>query len=975
MTGNWFRVPPLNRRLIGLIAAFILPAVAQTAPASGAGIVLLAPDDGGTPRDAARITAVGPGEFRIRACEEEGSGILTHAVSRMNLICRNDGAEARVVTLHVDLSDDGRRTNANNNAFGGMSTRDFLFIQPPGQPWRQIDGEVSAWVCTVRFSAPPGETKVGLSPWYTYADYMHFVRSLPAHPHLEKMLLGTSDGGREQWELTITDPATPARDKRTVFWHTREHAYESFSSYAMEGAVAYLLSDEAAEARKRYRFALHPMTNVDGVARGHEYRAGYDYPQPRATASAKLTFDAIDRLRPDFAVTWHNWIAPRDVDCLFYTDSEQGRTSRRAWDLFTQRFPSPRRMGHRWENETDPITKNWFGRTLNENNVHQYAMKRYGTQVWGWEMPWWGRDDSDPTQHARRAGADFARAFVETQEAIEAGAAATTREEPAVTVARWDMHEFELHGRCHVENPFRDAALIGEFTSPSGKTLTVEGFHDGGDTWRLHFAPDEEGDWRCRLRGEGVELFAQGRLHCTAPNSRGFIRIHPDNPYAFAYADGTAFFPMGDTCYGLHDDSPITPELRREYLETRRGQRFNFVRMSIGHSHERAQIDPVYWAWAGTPYKPDLDRFNPAFFRSLDALLRQMQQCGMNAELLLLSFYRLPFTDTTQWTPARERLWLRYVVARYAAFRNIFFWTLANEYETHPDGSYRLDRPGDVQWARATARLVKQLDPYRHPVTVHPVISSSTKGVSPRDPYESPWRIGGFYGKGDEIDVLSQQTGQFGDGTAWDETLQCWTGDSTELVASLRADRQHDKPVLNSENGYEYLRGHPTEKKQVHHTDKVRRSSWRIVCAGGWFAAGFNGTIGHSDIWNRIDAPNHYTFAIEGEGAADQLGILYDFFTSLPFWRMQPFDGVTGEMAAALAESEQVYVVYLPHGGEVTVDLSGVSGRFGVEWLDPRSGAVTRGDAVEAGDKRVWESPWPVDSVLCLKRERSVNEN
>ena len=41
-----------------------------------------------------------------------------------------------------------------------------------------------------------------------------------------------------------------------------------------------------------------------------------------------------------------------------------------------------------------------FGRALQENNVHQYAMKRYGTQVWGWEMPWWGRNVDD----ARKAG-------------------------------------------------------------------------------------------------------------------------------------------------------------------------------------------------------------------------------------------------------------------------------------------------------------------------------------------------------------------------------------------------------------------------------------------------------------------------------------------------------------------------------------------------------------------------------------------
>ena len=88
-----------------------------------------------------------------------------------------------------------------------------------------------------------------------------------------------------------------------------------------------------------------------------------------------------------------------------------------------------------------------------------------------------------------------------------------------------------------------------------------------------------------------------------------------------------------------------------------------------------------------------------------------------------------------------------------------------------------------------------------------------------------PWRIGEFFGEGDELDVLSQQTGQSGAGVTWDDQLQCWVGDAPDVVASLRADRRFRKPVLNTESGYEYLRGHPTEKKQVHHTDKVRRTS------------------------------------------------------------------------------------------------------------------------------------------------------
>ncbi|HSI13316.1 MAG TPA: putative collagen-binding domain-containing protein, partial [Chthoniobacter sp.] len=169
----------------------------------------------------------------------------------------------------------------------------------------------------------------------------------------------------------------------------------------------------------------------------------------------------------------------------------------------------------------------------------------------------------------------------------------------------------------------------------------------------------------------------------------------------------------------------------------------------------------------------------------------------------------------------------------------------------------------------------------------------------------------------------------------------------------------------NSENGYEYLSGHPTEKKQVHSTDKVRHSSWRIVCAGGYFAAGFNGTIGHSDAWNRIDAPNHYTFIVRDEGAANQLGSLYTFFTALPFERLQPFDGIQGD-AVALAEPGKKYVVYMPHGGKVTVDLGAAKHELMANWFNPRDGTWGKPFAVVPDRPGEFQSPDALDWVLVL---------
>lgn len=931
------------------------------------GISWSVPEDGGTPRDPARVRKIAENEFHIQSSfEEGGESVLRHAISRVDLLCHNAGTAAVPLTLHLDLSGDGQRTDYDTKPESGMRLRDFLFIQTPGQDWRQVNGSTERWVATVKFDVPPGDTKVGLSPWYAYADYLRFVTSLPPHPHLRKQMIGKSDQGREHWELTITDPAADGESKKTIFWHAREHAYESWSSFAMEGLVSYLLSDEAAGFRKNFTIVLHPMTNVDGVAGGFEYRRGYDLPDPRLSATGRLTFATVDRLHPDYAVAWHNWIAPRDRNVVFYTDGENGLPTPRAWLRFTQLFPSLQAAGHRWKDESTPLKYNWEGKQgLSDWNLHQYALKKYGTRIWGWEMPWWNFSPAE----VRASGGQFASAFLTTLTEIQADKVPAIRQLPPLELPRLEMHEFSCEGHSAQSNPWRDAALVGEFTSPSGTQRIIDGFYDGGDHWKLRFTPEEEGEWTYQLRGEGVEILQRGKFRCTPAtgSSQGFIRIHPGNPYAFASSGGQAFFPMGDTCYGLFDDSPITPALRAEYLATRRARHFNFVRLTIGHSEKQAAEDPGhYWAWGGTPTEPDLDRFNPAFFRKFDGLMTQMRDCGMNAELILLNFYRQPFTNTRLWTPARERLWLRYLTARYAAFSNVFLWTIANEYETHPDGRYRLDFPADVEWAKATARLIKSFDPYRHPVTVHPVVSASRRGESPRAPFDPPWRIGEFFGGDDAIDVLSQQTGAQGEGTVWDEKFQCWTGDSACLAQSLAADRQYRKPVLNSENGYEFLSGSPTGKQQVHHTGKVRRSAWRIVCAGGYFAAGFSGTLGHSDVWNRIDAPNHYTFQVKDEGAAAQLAALYSLVTSLPFQRMQPLSGVTGQ-ALGLGDGEGHYLIYFPQGGKASLNFPADGKPENALWFNPRSGTAAGEFLTEARGNLTFSAPDTSDWALVIQ--------
>jgi len=70
-----------------------------------------------------------------------------------------------------------------------------------------------------------------------------------------------------------------------------------------------------------------------------------------------------------------------------------------------------------------------------------------------------------------------------------------------------------------------------------------------------------------------------------------------------------------------------------------------------------------------------------------------------------------------------------------------------------------------------------------------------------------------------------------------------------------------------------------------------------------------------------------------------------------------------------LADPIREYLVYLPDGDEVTVDLSAASGVLAVEWLDPRSGDATQAQSTSGGQKRLFKSPFDGDAVLYLWRQ------
>ena len=107
----------------------------------------------------------------------------------------------------------------------------------------------------------------------------------------------------------------------------------------------------------------------------------------------------------------------------------------------------------------------------------------------------------------------------------------------------------------------------------------------------------------------------------------------------------------------------------------------------------------------------------------------------------------------------------------------------------------------------------------------------------------------------------------------------------------------------------------------------------------------------------------------QAEPIRKSMGDTRRFARQLNLARMVP----RGDLVSSgycLAESRRAYLVYLPSGETVAVDMTRANGTFGVQWFHPGSGKAEMADAIEGGTRREFVSPFGADdAVLLLKLE------
>ena len=282
-------------------------------------------------------------------------------------------------------------------------------------------------------------------------------------------------------------------------------------------------------------------------------------------------------------------------------------------------------------------------------------------------------------------------------------------------VEKWGCAELTFRHKTK-KNPF-DVTLEATFTN-GDKSLTVKGFYDGDDTFRIRFMPTIEGQWSYTTRSSERPLNRQrGVITATAPSADNHGPVEVDG-LAFRYADGLRYHPFGTTTYAL---ALFRSEIQEQTIETLAKTGFNKTRLCVlpkdyPTPHDKPTIFPYeliskevdeqgkeHFIW-------DTSRFNPAFFQNLDRRILQLQALGIEADLILFHPYDRGMWGFDALSNEEHIRYLEYLIARVGSYRNVW-WSLANEWDL-----VKTKRKED--WPILT-RAVVAADPYRHLCSIH----------------------------------------------------------------------------------------------------------------------------------------------------------------------------------------------------------------------------------------------------------------
>jgi hypothetical protein len=464
----------------------------------------------------------------------------------------------------------------------------------------------------------------------------------------------------------------------------------------------------------------------------------------------------------------------------------------------------------------------------------------------------------------------------------------------AGAVEQWGLYEAAFTGPA-VGNPYRELRLSATFTQ-GDQRVSVPGFWDGGDTFKVRFSPPTAGEWRYETKSGAPALDGKtGAFTATAPTGNNHGPVEAFNTFYLRYADGTPYHQFGTTCYAWTHQ---TPELQEQTLKTLAAAPFNKIRFCVfPKSYTYNKNEPEFFAFQkGADGKFDFCRPDPAFWRRFEQRILDLQKLGIQADIILWHPYdRWGFADMSD---AEDDRYLRYCIARLSAFRNVW-WSLANEYDCMTE--QRPGHRGNKQWEdwdRFFAILQKE------------------------DPHQ---RLRGIH-----------------NGKKWYDHIKPWvlhaSLQSSDMNGGLHYRQQYQKPVIYDECRYE---GNIPQGWGNLTAREMTQKFWLGTMSGCY--------VGHGETYKHPEDILWWAKGgvLHGESPR-RIQWLKEFMAKAPpFHELQPLGDDRGRFL--LAQPGKFYLLYATDQRSQTVTLAGTR-PYKLDLVDPWAMTVTPVVTAAAGE-------------------------
>ncbi|HXU78877.1 MAG TPA: DUF4038 domain-containing protein [Methylomirabilota bacterium] len=525
---------------------------------------------------------------------------------------------------------------------------------------------------------------------------------------------------------------------------------------------------------------------------------------------------------------------------------------------------------------------------------------------------------------------------------------AATRSKKVPVVPKWGRLDQSFKSSVKYTNALQQATLQVSFISPDGRTNQVEGFWDGGKTWRVRFCPDVAGRWAYRtscsdsankgLHDHFGEFLCTSVTGPTRFNQHGPVRLAHDRRH-FEHADGTSFFWLADTVWA--GPRVCQPKDWEYYAGTRGLQQFTVAQWAVAPGMDSKKQS----AWTGNP---SAIAINPEFFQRLDARIDMLGRAGILSAIAPLM--EMESQTNSPLPEPQAALLLRYARARWGA--DPVAWMLAFDSDSQAKKIGRWKRIGVMAFPA---------DDSGAPVVLYPG--------------ETPLLLNEFRDQA-WVDAFAYPA------------VTDLTEDALKLaVAGPFANEWRQAPAhaIISVAPRENSLGSQSGKRFT--AEEIRRALYwgelMTVPAGVTYGAQgvseWDTTIEPSSDKSKNSRLPLWRKSLFLPGAK-QLARFATLFQGIDFWRLRPEPNFVASqpgaeapgrfIAAAGTEARDLTLVYVPEDRTLEISLDALPGSPAVNWFNPREGQVTPAVAVVGAHSCQLPTPDPGDWVLLMKAGR-----